>query len=358
MSPLRSSAGPAVCTNGTSSSSATMRARLVLPSPGGPASSTWSSASPRAAAAAIETPSCSFNASWPTKSASRRGRSVRVQLVLGAGGRASGAGRRPACGCSSPRALERVGDEVLRRLARRAVEQLLGLLRAEAEPDEPVAREQPRVVAAERSRSGRRRARRRPSRAAPRRCARPCACRSPAPPAAVPCRPPPPPRAARAALPPPQDRQRHLRPDALHADQQQEEVALRLGGEAVQEQRVVAHDQVRVERGGAPRRRHLAQRLRRHREPVAHAAAGQHHVVGPPDRDLAATRSAITPPPSGWPPAAGRRSRGRWRPRGRRPRGPAAAAPSSASSACTIRWTWPLPARPEPQTAPLTCWGV
>ena len=30
----------------------------------------------------------------------------------------------------------------------------------------------------------------------------------------------------------------------------------------------------------------------------------------------------------------------------------------SASSAWTMRWTCPLPARPEPQTAPLTCWGV
>ena len=42
--------GPAVWTNGTPSSSATIRARLVLPSPGGPARSTWSSASLRAEA--------------------------------------------------------------------------------------------------------------------------------------------------------------------------------------------------------------------------------------------------------------------------------------------------------------------
>ena len=54
MSPLRSSAGPAVCTNGTSSSSATICASEVLPRPGGPASSTWSSASPRARAASID----------------------------------------------------------------------------------------------------------------------------------------------------------------------------------------------------------------------------------------------------------------------------------------------------------------
>ena len=55
MSALRSSAGPAVCTNGTSSSAATICASDVLPRPGGPASSTWSSASPRLEAAAIET---------------------------------------------------------------------------------------------------------------------------------------------------------------------------------------------------------------------------------------------------------------------------------------------------------------
>ena len=47
-SPLRSSAGPAVGTKPTPSSAATMPASDVLPRPGGPASSTWSSGSPRA----------------------------------------------------------------------------------------------------------------------------------------------------------------------------------------------------------------------------------------------------------------------------------------------------------------------
>ena len=45
MSALRSSAGPAVWTSGASSSAATMWASEVLPSPGGPASRTWSSGS-------------------------------------------------------------------------------------------------------------------------------------------------------------------------------------------------------------------------------------------------------------------------------------------------------------------------
>ena len=49
----------------------------VLPSPGGPASRTWSSASPRPRAASSAIPSCSFTRSWPTNSASEPGRSER-----------------------------------------------------------------------------------------------------------------------------------------------------------------------------------------------------------------------------------------------------------------------------------------
>src|SRR6478672_3741752 len=50
---------------------------VVLPSPGGPNSSTWSSASPRRLAASMKIPSCSRIFSWPMYSASRRGRSAR-----------------------------------------------------------------------------------------------------------------------------------------------------------------------------------------------------------------------------------------------------------------------------------------
>ena len=75
MSALRSSAGPAVWTKSTSSSAATIWASEVLPRPGGPASRTWSSASPRAPAARMATSSWLFSASWPTNSSSRRGRS-------------------------------------------------------------------------------------------------------------------------------------------------------------------------------------------------------------------------------------------------------------------------------------------
>ena len=60
MSPLRSSAGPATVRMPTPSSSRTMNARLVLPSPGGPTSRTWSSASPRVFAASSAIASCSL----------------------------------------------------------------------------------------------------------------------------------------------------------------------------------------------------------------------------------------------------------------------------------------------------------
>ena len=73
MSPLRSSAGPATCRIETPSSRRMICASDVLPSPGGPASRTWSSASPRPFAAASAIASCSFTRSCPTKSASIAG---------------------------------------------------------------------------------------------------------------------------------------------------------------------------------------------------------------------------------------------------------------------------------------------
>ena len=77
MSPLRSIAGPATVRMPTPSSLRTMYASDVLPRPGGPASSTWSSASPRSFAASSAIESCSLTRSWPTKSSSARGRSER-----------------------------------------------------------------------------------------------------------------------------------------------------------------------------------------------------------------------------------------------------------------------------------------
>ena len=77
MSAFRSRAGPAVWTSGAESSEAMMWASEVLPSPGGPASRTWSSASSRRRAASMKIASWSVTCDWPTKSSSVGGRSER-----------------------------------------------------------------------------------------------------------------------------------------------------------------------------------------------------------------------------------------------------------------------------------------
>ena len=109
MSPLRSSAGPATCRIETPSSRRMICASEVLPSPGGPASRTWSSASPRPFAASSAIASCSLTRSWPTKSASERGAERALELLLAAvgdGGRehAARSRRLPAApGAPAPR---------------------------------------------------------------------------------------------------------------------------------------------------------------------------------------------------------------------------------------------------------------
>src|SRR3954452_6853406 len=72
MSALRSSAGPAVSVIATPSSSATIRARLVFPRPGGPANRTWSSGSPRARRGRSAGPGGGLGASWPPATAGQR----------------------------------------------------------------------------------------------------------------------------------------------------------------------------------------------------------------------------------------------------------------------------------------------
>src|SRR5436305_1378757 len=74
-SPARSSAGPDVTRRATPISAATMPARLVLPRPGGPARSRWSTGSPRRRAASSRISRCWRSWAWPTNSASRLGRS-------------------------------------------------------------------------------------------------------------------------------------------------------------------------------------------------------------------------------------------------------------------------------------------
>src|SRR5512134_1037312 len=88
-SPGRSSTGPEVWRRFTPSSRAMMCASVVLPSPGGPNSSTWSSASPRPRAAAMKISSCERTFSWPTYSASVAGLSERSNsFSCGEAGRA------------------------------------------------------------------------------------------------------------------------------------------------------------------------------------------------------------------------------------------------------------------------------
>ena len=72
-----SSTGPLVWRKLTPSSCAMMWLSVVLPRPGGPNSSTWSSASSRILAALIKISSCSRTLAWPTYSSSSLGRKAR-----------------------------------------------------------------------------------------------------------------------------------------------------------------------------------------------------------------------------------------------------------------------------------------
>ena len=76
-SPARSSTGPDVWRRLTPSSCAMMCDSVVLPSPGGPNSSTWSSDSLRFLAASMKIDSWPRIFSCPTYSSSMRGRSAR-----------------------------------------------------------------------------------------------------------------------------------------------------------------------------------------------------------------------------------------------------------------------------------------
>ena len=74
-SPALAITGPEVARKLTPSSRATICASVVLPRPGGPTNSTWSSASLRARAASMKTVRFARACSWPTNSASVCGRS-------------------------------------------------------------------------------------------------------------------------------------------------------------------------------------------------------------------------------------------------------------------------------------------
>src|SRR4051812_32085908 len=264
--------------NGTASSAATICARLVLPRPGGPASRTWSSASPRPFAASMKISSCSLTRGCPTNSDSLRGRNdwssssstVRTGdwIRCSAASRSSTPGVRmrpltagPPCECAScgrPCA-QRALDQLLGGLAVGARKQLLRLLDREAEPDEAVTGHRPRIVGApdddavaladlfaQLDDDPLGRALADPGHGLEALGVAGCdrvqqlAGRSPR-----------------------QHGERHLWTYALHPEQQQEQVALVLGREAVELHRVVAHDQVRVKERLLADRRDLLQRVSR-----------------------------------------------------------------------------------------------
>ena len=75
-SPGLSKIGPLVILKPTPSSLAMMLLSVVLPSPGGPYSSVWSSGSPRYLAASTKTLKFSTTFCWPLKSLKRSGRNA------------------------------------------------------------------------------------------------------------------------------------------------------------------------------------------------------------------------------------------------------------------------------------------
>ena len=282
MSPLRSSAGPAVWTNGTPSSSATIRARLVLPRPGGPASRTWSSASPRAAVGGDRDAELLAQLVLADELLQPLGAERGVQLVVGALVRRLQAvdARRADAHRRAPFSAWAIRSSGVSPGAPSS--SCSASPGREAEPDEAVAGQQPRVVAAgDHDRVvGRRRADLLAQldddplgraladarhRLQPRGVAGGDRGEQ---------------LARRAAG---EHGERDLRPDGLDADQHQEQVALGLGGEAVERERVVADDQVGVQRGlladrracgGASRsRRRAGSRRRRTRRRRGRSAA-------------------------------------------------------------------------------------
>ena len=81
-----------------------------------------------------------------------------------------------------------------------------------------------------------------------------------------------------------EEAQRDLRPDAAHAGEQVEQLALVRVREPEQGHRVVAHDHARVHAGGTAHRRELRERRRGHQHVVADAADRDHDARARPSR--------------------------------------------------------------------------
>src|SRR3954471_20306200 len=106
-SPDRSIAGPLVIFTEVPSSEPMMSARLVLPSPGGPDSRTWSGGRPRRLAPSRTRSSCRATFGWPMKSASECGRradsTTRSSSPARGSTASSGSRPGPASWAASPR---------------------------------------------------------------------------------------------------------------------------------------------------------------------------------------------------------------------------------------------------------------
>ena len=359
MSPLRSSAGPAVCTNGTLELGGDdLRERGLAEA--GRAGEQDVVERLAARAARPRSRRRAAPSAPPGRRSPRAGAgAASVERRPRRGRRASGCGRRRACGCrrSPARRLQRVGDQVLgasRRARRRAAPRPPG--REKPSPTRPSRGEQPRVVAAARPRSGR------PPGAAPtfsrsstmirsavrlpmpgtawRRAASPAAT------AASSSRGGPPERTASATF----------GPDGLHADAAAGRGRAPPRWRSRRAQRVVAHDEVRVQRGRLARGGDVAERLGGDGEAVADAAAvttttwsGRRTATSPRTSAIirawpASVAWQRAPHGAGW--------RGRWRPRARRRRGRAAAAraarAASGPSAAPGPWRRGRSRRPRP----------
>src|SRR2546428_291148 len=97
-SPARSMIGPAVALIGAFISAAMTWASDVLPTPGGPKSSTWSRASPRLTAASMATRRLATTCGCPTYSSNVRGRSDWSKPRSSSVARAEGGAARPQGG--------------------------------------------------------------------------------------------------------------------------------------------------------------------------------------------------------------------------------------------------------------------
>src|SRR5205823_13104664 len=133
------------------------------------------------------------------------------------------------------------------------------------------------------------------------------------------------------------------------------QLAFVLGGESVKLQSVVADHELRVEHDLLPYGWHVAERLGRDRQLVADPAATHNDVARASEQDLPRDQRDHTAPTAL---ASGARLRSHTATASASAAWSDAGCSASPSRRVTILATCCFPARPCPQTAPLTCCGV